>query len=247
VRFDAIPHDSWLAQVVGATLRVGGASGCLLSREPLGDERFLVTAAHVVGDKTRVHVHWPEGSARCQVNHVDRDHDVALIDIRDIPRELKALGTMWDDEVIAVGHEVWSAGFPDGWPGRHAVLSRGHLAGVDDAIWVAVDAGFGSSGGPVVALRGDGMLIGMVKGRAGNPEQGLRNFRAVMQQAFREAEEALRAAEKRGDPDSESTWHGAQIMALGPLRAMEAIERHFRTGFVEVIPLDRIERLLPHD
>ncbi|MBI3200842.1 MAG: trypsin-like peptidase domain-containing protein [Myxococcales bacterium] len=242
----SIPSHKGLADAFSATVRLDEGAGFLLAR---GESRFLVTAEHVVRGKEQVAVHHRRCSVNVPVLARDTECDIALLDDR-LPDDLPCLAFPRDDFRLSVGDAVWALGFPDQWSALQPLLSRGHLAGVDGNLWLALDAGFGSSGGPVVTIADDQVLaIGMVRARAGKPKPWLVEGLGLARELRVEFEAKL--ARVPPDPPTltqlaEAASYEDSLRQASTLEGIiEAVDEHFRTGFVEAIPIDSLLKLLP--
>lgn len=135
----------------------------------------LITAAHVVEgcDLSKLVVLPPTGQPVQVANlAADSELDIALITLKTAIRGRSLqIRTATD---LAIGSQVSTWGFPEGYGGRAPLLSAGYLSGIQgfrsssSAViqrWV-VNAAFnsGNSGGPLVNIE-DGTVIGVVSSK----------------------------------------------------------------------------------
>lgn len=135
---------------------------------------FILTNAHVVGDKKRVNIKWSDGeedNAEVVGNlGGDRlDNDVALLKVFGI----KGIPNTFDDNLPEIGADAVVIGAPNG---LEFSLTRGVVSQVrENGKFVQIDAPVnpGNSGGPV--FNHAGCVIGIVTFKANDSSEGL-NF-----------------------------------------------------------------------
>ena len=138
-------------------LQMGGhGSGVLL-----GDEGYILTNAHVVGQLNRMRVIYENGTAtEGTVIRSDPVQDVALVKVENPP--VKGLAVR--SERLSTGSEVFAVGAPKG-ADLHGTVTRGIVSGYrqkpDGSQWIQSDTVInqGNSGGPLVD--GQGRVVGL--------------------------------------------------------------------------------------
>src|SRR5262245_48337938 len=163
--------DEMLEKVMGATLGVNGGSGVVLAA-PRTHAPVLLTARHVVADGPQATIRW-SGRVRAErVIATDAGADIALVDV---PRELEDHGLELGP--CEVAEEIWLLGFPSGWQDSVPLVSKGTIAGVaSSCAWVDGSASWGHSGGPVVAVREEPVVVGGIIGAAGRVHRELEDM-----------------------------------------------------------------------
>ena len=157
---EADPMKEFLERFRGEGLRKGIASGFVI--DPQG---FIITNAHVIEGASRVQVELGDEQERLPARVVGRDEpsDVALLKI-DAGRPLAAL-PLGDSDRLEIAEWVMVIGNPFGLShtvtvgiishtGRADVAPQGH-DGYHDFIQTDASINPGSSGGPLVNLRGE--------------------------------------------------------------------------------------------
>jgi hypothetical protein len=227
------------ADILISTLRVAAATGFVCRR---ASDRFLLTTAHATSAGA-VRVEHPEVGG-CELTPLARDetNDVALLPDRSQWRG-PGLALLSDDDAPQPGEEVVVAGFPDGWPGRKAVVSRGIVAATDNEFWIDVAGTWGHSGGPICVLReGKPHVAGMVLGHAGQTMYQLRALVLKLNQT------ATAYAQHADNPRIGNAIVGGinpkelvRFMGAVMKDLAELTQAHFRTGFVLGLPSRRIK------
>lgn len=215
----------FLQRAINSTVRVNQrGSGVIICN---GTASVIVTAEHVIRGSQPVTVVWATGSAEASVLHSDDAKDVAILSCGGLPSDL---GIKWDAEAnFYIGDELWVLGFPGGWEDNTPVVVKAELAGVGSQCWIRADCIWGSSGGPVIIeLNNEAVLVGIVLGTQGQPQNSLH----VVLQAIKE----------RISKASEQHFANGFFSILKIFA--ELIETHFRSGFVEIATIDQIKSYL---
>jgi S1-C subfamily serine protease len=156
--------------VVLAERRDGVVSGTAF----MAGERLLLTAEHVVASSRRVTVKFPDyPAADVQLVGSDRENDVALLSIAESVVRPLSLGDISD---VREGQRIVVIGFPrvDVLGAESATVTEGIVSAVRPGlIQMQAPVNPGSSGGPVVSLKGE--VIGIVRATLRGQQQGL-NF-----------------------------------------------------------------------
>jgi S1-C subfamily serine protease len=150
----------------------GQGSGFILDKQG-----HILTNNHVVDNAQLVEVTlWNKKKYKATVMGVDKSHDLALLQIHDVP-DLQpatlALGTS-----LSVGQKVYAIGNPFGFSGT---MTRGIISAIrsvqmpsgnkiEDAIQTDASVNPGNSGGPL--LNSHGEVIGITTMIASNPNGG---------------------------------------------------------------------------
>jgi hypothetical protein len=210
VTFSNVPTDPKLAALVNATVRVGSATGAIVLAPR---RRVVVTAAHVVEreESPIVRVRGATFSFDASVLATSHESDIAILsDHINVPSDF-GLQLVDAASPVALGDDVWTAGFPTGWNQSVPVTARGLVAAVSDEVWINADGTWGNSGGAVVRMCDEQPAIaGIVLGRAGAVGKALRNLRddlrkvttrdVYSEQAFeRFVDDSLRSIDATGD------------------------------------------------
>jgi hypothetical protein len=232
-----MPMDQRLERAHEATVRVNGGSGVILQ----SNERniaVIATARHVVGDGAQATIRWSAGMHVERVLATNAAADIALVDV---PRDLEGRGLVLADCEIA--EEVWLMGFPGGWAEAAALVSKGTVAGLVGTIaWVDGSPSWGHSGGPVLALRDDAVVVGTIVGAAGRVHHELEEMirLASEEQDLVERIIAERVRLNR-TPEAELGLMGHSTTRVR--QALELIRSHFRAGFIGVARSDELAAL----
>lgn len=129
----------------------------------------LITNAHVVDGATEIAVYFLDGTiARAEIIGLDRDSDIAVIRVENVPTDRLIPVTFGDSSVLKVGQATLAIGSPFGedWTLTSGIISalnrsiRG-LADFSIGAVIQTDAAInpGNSGGPLLNL--DGEVIGV--------------------------------------------------------------------------------------
>jgi S1-C subfamily serine protease len=147
----------------------GQGSGFILDKEG-----HILTNNHVIDNAQTVEVTlWNKKRYKATVVDVDKNHDIALLQIHDAPDLQPA--TLSDSSNLLVGQRVYAIGNPFGFSGT---MTRGMISAIrsiqmpsgnkiDDAIQTDASINPGNSGGPLLNSRGD--VIGITTLIATNP------------------------------------------------------------------------------
>jgi S1-C subfamily serine protease len=150
----------------------GQGSGFILDKEG-----HILTNNHVIDNAQTVEVTlWNKKRYKATVVDVDKNHDIALLQIHDAPNLQPA--TLADSNNLVVGQRVYAIGNPFGFSGT---MTRGMISAIrsiqmpsgnkiDDAIQTDASINPGNSGGPLLNSRGD--VIGITTLIASNPNGG---------------------------------------------------------------------------
>jgi serine protease Do len=124
---------------------------------------LVVTNAHVVPGRRGDDAHVEDHRGRVMEGHViarDRERDLALLMLGEVPDELVRPATLGSNRVVRTGEFVVALGHPFGVPGA---LSVGvvHAEPNDSDRWLLADIRLapGNSGGPLATI--DGTVIGI--------------------------------------------------------------------------------------
>jgi S1-C subfamily serine protease len=134
------------------------------------DRGVILTSLHVVAGSTRILVQFENGmEAEASVTSVQPEHDLAVLQAKQIPDDLRA-ATLRSAKQLTEGEHVTAIGFPFGiGPSvSHGVISGlkreyvapGGTQRLSDLIQFDAAANPGSSGGPLVNAMGE--VIGIV-------------------------------------------------------------------------------------
>ena len=143
------------------------------------DRGVILTSLHVVAGSSRVRVEFEDGlEADAAVISVQPDHDLAVLQAKQVPDDLKA-ATLRSAKHLIEGEHVTAVGFPFG---IGPSVSHGVISGLkrryqspdgartlSDLIQFDAAANPGSSGGPLVNAAGE--VIGIVTAILGTPEK----------------------------------------------------------------------------
>ena len=147
----------------------GQGSGFILDKQG-----HILTNNHVIDNAQTVEVTlWNKKKYKATVVDVDKNHDIALLQIHDAPDLQPA--TLADSANLLVGQRVYAIGNPFGFSGT---MTRGMISAIrsiqmpsgnkiDDAIQTDASINPGNSGGPLLNSRGD--VIGITTLIATNP------------------------------------------------------------------------------
>jgi len=147
----------------------GQGSGFILDKQG-----HILTNNHVVDNAQDVEVTlWNKKKYKASVIDVDKNHDIALLQIHDAPNLEPA--TLADSTNLLVGQRVYAIGNPFGFSGT---MTRGMISAIrsiempsgnkiEDAIQTDASINPGNSGGPLLNSRGD--VIGITTLIATNP------------------------------------------------------------------------------
>ena len=140
----------------------------------LDKEGHILTNNHVVeGAQTLEVTLWNQKKYKATVVGVDKNHDIALLQIRDVPGLEPA--TLAESNGLVVGQRVYAIGNPFGFSGT---MTRGIISAlravqlpsgvkIEDAIQTDASINPGNSGGPLLNSHGD--VIGITTMIATNP------------------------------------------------------------------------------
>ncbi|MEM6283773.1 MAG: trypsin-like peptidase domain-containing protein [Chloroflexota bacterium] len=142
----------------------GGGTGFVYSTDGM-----VVTNAHVVDEAEEIAVYFIDGTiARAQVVGLDRDSDIAVIQVTDVPPNRLFPVTFGDSSALVVGQATLAIGSPFGedWTLTSGIVSalnrsiRGlSTFSTGDVIQTDTAINPGNSGGPLLNL--DGEVIGV--------------------------------------------------------------------------------------
>ena len=147
----------------------GQGSGFILDKQG-----HILTNNHVIDQAQLVEVTlWNKKKYKATVVGVDRNHDIALLQIHDVPDLEPA--TLSTANNLVVGQKVYAIGNPFGFSGT---MTRGIISAIrsvampsgnkiDDAIQTDASVNPGNSGGPLLNSRGE--VIGITTMIATNP------------------------------------------------------------------------------
>src|SRR6185312_15181843 len=150
----------------------GQGSGFILDKEG-----HILTNNHVIDNAQTVDVTLSDKKKyKATVVGVDRNHDLALLQIKDAPNLTPA--TLAESTNLVVGQRVYAIGNPFGFSGT---MTRGIISAIrsvqmpsgnriDDAIQTDASVNPGNSGGPLLNSRGE--VIGITTLIASNPNGG---------------------------------------------------------------------------
>jgi S1-C subfamily serine protease len=150
----------------------GQGSGFIVDKQG-----HILTNNHVVDNAQTVEVTlWNKKKYKATVLNIDRIHDLALLQIHDVPGLEPA--TLADSGPLVVGQRVYAIGNPFGFSGT---MTRGIISAIrsvqmpsgnkiDDAIQTDASVNPGNSGGPLLNSRGE--VIGITTMIASNPNGG---------------------------------------------------------------------------
>ena len=150
----------------------GQGSGFILDKQG-----HILTNNHVIDNAQLVEVTlWNKKKYKATVVGVDRNHDIALLQIQGAPDLEPA--TLADSKNLMVGQRVYAIGNPFGFSGTmtrgiiSAIRSIGRPSGnkIEDAIQTDASVNPGNSGGPL--LNSHGEVIGITTMIASNPNGG---------------------------------------------------------------------------
>jgi S1-C subfamily serine protease len=150
----------------------GQGSGFILDKQG-----HILTNNHVIENAQLVEVTLSNKKKyKASVVQIDRNHDIALLQIKDAPDLTPA--TLADSTTLMVGQKVYALGNPFGFSGtmtrgivsaiRSVALPTGNK--IDDAIQTDASVNPGNSGGPLLNSRGE--VIGITTLIASNPNGG---------------------------------------------------------------------------
>jgi len=150
----------------------GQGSGFILDKQG-----HILTNNHVIENAQLVEVTLSNKKRyKASVVQIDRNHDIALLQIKDAPDLTPA--TLADSKGLMVGQKVYALGNPFGFSGtmtrgivsaiRSVALPNGNK--IDDAIQTDASVNPGNSGGPLLNSRGE--VIGITTLIASNPNGG---------------------------------------------------------------------------
>jgi len=164
----AVAYDFFLRAVP----EQGQGSGFLVDKEG-----HILTNNHVIDNAQLVEVTlWNKRKYKATIVGVDKNHDLALLQIHDVPDLQPA--TLADSSSLMVGQRVYALGNPFGFSGT---MTRGIISAIrsvampngnkiDDAIQTDASVNPGNSGGPLLNSHGD--VIGITTLIASNPNGG---------------------------------------------------------------------------
>jgi S1-C subfamily serine protease len=150
----------------------GQGSGFIVDKQG-----HILTNNHVIDNAQTVEVTlWNKKKYKAKVIGIDRNHDLALLQIQDVTG-LEA-ATLADSGPLVVGQRVYAIGNPFGFSGT---MTRGIISAIrsvqmpsgnkiDDAIQTDASVNPGNSGGPLLNSRGE--VIGITTMIASNPNGG---------------------------------------------------------------------------
>jgi len=150
----------------------GQGSGFILDKQG-----HILTNNHVIDNAQSVEVTLSNRRKyKATVVNIDRNHDLALLQIRDVPDLQPAV--LSDSSSLVVGQRVYAIGNPFGFSGT---MTRGIVSAIrsvampsgnkiEDAIQTDASVNPGNSGGPLLNSRGE--VIGITTLIASNPNGG---------------------------------------------------------------------------
>ena len=150
----------------------GQGSGFILDKQG-----HILTNNHVIDNAQLVEVTlWNKRKYKATVVGIDRNHDIALLQIHDVPDLQPAV--LADSSNLVVGQRVYAIGNPFGFSGT---MTRGIISAIrsvampsgnkiEDAIQTDASVNPGNSGGPL--LNSHGEVIGITTLIASNPNGG---------------------------------------------------------------------------
>lgn len=150
----------------GEVVRFAAPSVCMLTKGSQGsgfvisDKGHILTAGHVIGDKTWMSVKMYDGSTDiADVVRVHDSYDIGLLRLRTLrPPALE----IDDDDKVRLGDEVRSLGYPGGsWEVAWGQIERDKVNGSESVFDVAAVWRSGNSGGPVLNQCAE--VLGVVK------------------------------------------------------------------------------------
>ena len=149
----------------------GQGSGFVLDKQG-----HILTNNHVIDNAQLVEVTLAGKRYKATVVGVDKNHDIALLQIKDAPNLVPA--TLAESSALSVGQRVYAIGNPFGFSGtmtrgiisaiRSVALPSGNK--IEDAIQTDASVNPGNSGGPLLNSRGE--VIGITTLIASNPNGG---------------------------------------------------------------------------
>jgi S1-C subfamily serine protease len=164
----AVAYDFFLRAVP----EQGQGSGFIVDKEG-----HILTNNHVIDNAQLVEVTlWNKRKYKATIVGVDKNHDLALLQIHDVADLQPA--TLADSSTLVVGQRVYALGNPFGFSGT---MTRGIISAIrsvampsgnkiDDAIQTDASVNPGNSGGPLLNSHGD--VIGITTLIASNPNGG---------------------------------------------------------------------------
>jgi Trypsin-like peptidase domain len=221
---------------LSSTVRVNGGTGIIVAQTP-SHAGVIATAQHVLTTEQVVRVRWRDGESEVDVVARDPELDVALVAV---PRELEDRGVQIGP--CELGDEAWLLGYPIGWTGDDALLSRGFVSGLLPRVaWIDGSVSWGHSGGPAIVLRDDvPVVVGTVVGDASRAHDKLQELIRLARQEQQTVEAMIADRVSRGRVPEPAL--GLAAHSTTRVRdALELVRMHFRAGFIEVV---RGERLL---
>ena len=150
----------------------GQGSGFILDKQG-----HILTNNHVIDNAQLVEVTLSDKKKyKATVVGVDKNHDIALLQIKDVPNLTPA--TLAEQSGLMVGQRVYAIGNPFGFSGT---MTRGIISAIrsvampsgnkiEDAIQTDASVNPGNSGGPLLNSRGE--VIGITTLIASNPNGG---------------------------------------------------------------------------
>ena len=150
----------------------GQGSGFILDKQG-----HILTNNHVIDNAQMIEVTlWNKRKYKATVVGIDRNHDIALLQIHDVPDLEPAV--LADSSTLVVGQRVYAIGNPFGFSGT---MTRGIISAIrsvampsgnkiEDAIQTDASVNPGNSGGPLLNSRGE--VIGITTLIASNPNGG---------------------------------------------------------------------------
>ncbi len=150
----------------------GQGSGFILDKQG-----HILTNNHVIDNAQMIEVTlWNKRKYKAAVVSIDRNHDIALLQIKDVPDLQPAV--LSDSAGLMVGQRVYAIGNPFGFSGT---MTRGIISAIrsvampsgnkiEDAIQTDASVNPGNSGGPLLNSRGE--VIGITTLIASNPNGG---------------------------------------------------------------------------
>ena len=150
----------------------GQGSGFILDKQG-----HILTNNHVIDNAQMIEVTlWNKRKYKAAVVSIDRNHDIALLQIKDVPDLQPAV--LSDSSGLMVGQRVYAIGNPFGFSGT---MTRGIISAIrsvampsgnkiEDAIQTDASVNPGNSGGPLLNSRGE--VIGITTLIASNPNGG---------------------------------------------------------------------------
>lgn len=162
------PLEQMVDQTVKVLTGTGLGSGFFVA--PIEGKTMILTAAHVVGNSTKVSIEYFDGSkSTANVVKVFPEIDLAIVMPERVPYGL--LPAKLDCNKLKLGDKVVTIGYPMdiglvAFPGVVVSSDTTNSPGMDYMYMVSALVNHGNSGGPVFNEKGlvVGMVLGMING-----------------------------------------------------------------------------------